>query len=174
MRTKKARIKIYRDSTNNGQPKGDALCSYIKPESVQLALTILDGSEFEGQEVSVQRAKFEMKGEAYDAKLKPKKLRKKELDKLKRHREKLFAWIPEKLKGERFKFEKVIVIKNLFDPEEFDRDPGRILDYTSRIRAQCSKFGTITKLALYDKVKNCYDGFFFNTLRKKWFQLYSI
>ena len=75
VRTKKARIKIYRDSTNNGQPKGDALCSYIKPESVQLALTILDGSEFEGQEVSVQRAKFEMKGEAYDAKLKPKKLR---------------------------------------------------------------------------------------------------
>ena len=48
VRTKKARIKIYREA-EGGQPKGDALCSYIKPESVQLALTILDGSEFEGQ-----------------------------------------------------------------------------------------------------------------------------
>jgi HIV Tat-specific factor 1 len=93
-----------------------------------------------------------MKGDAYDPQLKPKKLRKKELEKLKRQREKLFAWIPDKLKGERYKHEKVIVIRNLFDPEEFDRDPGRILDYTSRIRAQCSKFGTITKLTLYDKV----------------------
>jgi HIV Tat-specific factor 1 len=109
--------------------------------------------------VSVTRAKFQMKGEAYDPQLKPKKLRKKELEKLKRQREKLFAWIPDKLKGERYKHEKVIVIRNLFDPEEFDRDPGRILDYTSRIRAQCSKFGTITKLTLYDKVSFIMRGY---------------
>ena len=30
------------------------------------------------------------------------------------------------LQGERMKHEKVIVIKNLFDPLEFDRDPGRV------------------------------------------------
>jgi HIV Tat-specific factor 1 len=48
VRTKKARIKLYREA-DGLKPKGDALCSYIKPESVQLALTILDGSEFEGQ-----------------------------------------------------------------------------------------------------------------------------
>ena len=43
-RTKKSKLKLYRDGA--GAVKGDGLCSYIKPESVQLALTILDGAEF--------------------------------------------------------------------------------------------------------------------------------
>ncbi len=33
---------MYRDE--NGVPKGDALCTYVKVESVDLALTIIDGS----------------------------------------------------------------------------------------------------------------------------------
>ena len=44
IRTKKSKLKLYKDK--NGMPKGDGLCSYIKAESVELALTILDGSEF--------------------------------------------------------------------------------------------------------------------------------
>ena len=44
VRTKKSKLKLYKDE--KGVPKGDGLCSYIKPESVQLALTILDGSDF--------------------------------------------------------------------------------------------------------------------------------
>eukprot|EP00092_Neocalanus_flemingeri_P018482 GFUD01020002.1.p1 GENE.GFUD01020002.1~~GFUD01020002.1.p1 ORF type:complete len:583 (-),score=207.57 GFUD01020002.1:2-1750(-) len=148
VRTKKPKVKIYRDADN--VPKGDGLCSYIKPESVQLALTILDGSELEGQEISVQRAKFEMKGD-YDPKLKPKKLTKKQIEKAKKQKEKLFAWVPEKMKGERAKYEKVVVIKNMFDVEDLDADPGLILDYSSRIRAQSEKFGSVTKVCLYDK-----------------------
>ena len=64
-------MKLYKDSDN--QIKGDGLCSFIKHESVNLALTILDGSELKGNTISVGRAKFELKGE-YDPKLKPKKL----------------------------------------------------------------------------------------------------
>ena len=60
MRNKKAKMKLYKDE--KGVPKGDGLCSYIKPESVELALTILDGSDFKGNTVSVEKAKFEMKG----------------------------------------------------------------------------------------------------------------
>jgi HIV Tat-specific factor 1 len=41
-RTNKPKIKVYRDE--NGVPKGDALCTYVKVESVDLALTIIDGS----------------------------------------------------------------------------------------------------------------------------------
>jgi len=148
VRTKKPKLKIYRDSDN--LPKGDGLCTYIKPESVQLALTILDGSEVDGKTISVQRAKFEMKGE-YDPTLKPKKLTKKQLEKAKKQKEKLFAWVPEKMKGERAKHEKIIVIKNMFDVDELDADPGLILDYSSRIRAQSEKFGTVTKVSLFDK-----------------------
>jgi len=106
---------------------------------------------FQGNTLSVERAKFEMKGDAYDPKLKPKKLSKRDKEKALRQKERLFAWVPDKMKGERAKHDKVIVIKNLFDPAEFSRDPGLIIDYTSRIRSQCSKFGTCTKVCIYDK-----------------------
>jgi len=148
IRTKKPKVKLYKDADN--VPKGDGLCSYIKPESVQLALTILDGSEVEGKVITVERAKFEMKGE-YDPKLKPKKLTKKQIEKAKKQKEKLFAWIPDKIKGERAKHEKVVVIKNMFDVEDLDADPGLILDFSNRIRTQGAKFGTVTKVCLYDK-----------------------
>merc|ERR1719445_1768844 len=147
-RTKKPKVKLYKDSDN--QLKGDGLCSYIKHESVELALTILDGSDFKGNTVSVQIAKFELKGE-YDPKLKPKKLTKKQIEKAKKQKEHLFAWVPDKMRGERGKHEKVIVIKNMFDVKALDEDPGLILDYSNNIRSQCSKFGHVVKVMLYDK-----------------------
>ena len=48
--------------------------------------------------MKVERAKFEMKGDKYDPKLKPKKLKKKELEAVKKKREKLLAWVPDKLR----------------------------------------------------------------------------
>ena len=86
--TKKPKVKLYKDGEN--QLKGDGLCSYIKPESVDLALTILDGSDFEGKRISVQRAKFEMKGDD-DPKLKPTKRSKKQIEKAKKQKARLFA-----------------------------------------------------------------------------------
>lgn len=148
VRTKKPKVKVYKGE--DGQPKGDGLCSYIKPESVQLALTILDGSVLEGKTVVVTRAKFQMKGD-YDPTLKPKKLTKKQQEKAKKARERMFEWQPDKLKGERGKAEKVVVIRNMFEVEELDTDPGLILDYSNNIRVQCAKFGTVTKVSLYDK-----------------------
>ena len=121
-RSKKPKVKLYKDSDN--QIKGDGLCSYIKHESVDLALTILDGSELQGNTISVERAKFELKGE-YDPKLKHKKLSKKQLEKRKKQKERLFEWIPDKMRGERAKHEKVIIIKNMFDVK--DHECGGVL-----------------------------------------------
>jgi len=151
VRLKKPKLKIYKDS--EGLPKGDGLCSYLKHESVTLALTILDGSDFEGNNISVQPAEFKMKGDSYDPKLKPRKLKKKEIERAKQRQEKLFAWVPDQLKGERSKNDRVIVIKNLFDPADFDEDAGLIIDYTNRIRKECGKFGAVDKVAVYDKHK---------------------
>ena len=61
-----------------------------------------------------------MKGDTYDPKMKPKKLSKKEREKMLKQRERMFAWVPDKMKGERAKHDKVVVIKNLFDPQEFN------------------------------------------------------
>jgi hypothetical protein len=47
--------------------------------------------------VKVERAKFEMKGSAYDPTKKPKKMGKKELEKVQRRKDKLLAWIPDQV-----------------------------------------------------------------------------
>ena len=76
----KFKIKMYKDQ--EGRFKGDALCTYIKVESVDLALQILDGYLLNDKLVSVERAKFTMKGK-YDPSKKPKKRKIQEKRKLK-------------------------------------------------------------------------------------------
>lgn len=56
-------------------------------ESVDLALKILDGYRLDNKTVKVERAKFTLKGE-YNPKLKPKKRKKKEMEKLQKKQEK--------------------------------------------------------------------------------------
>ncbi|XP_011875404.1 PREDICTED: HIV Tat-specific factor 1 homolog [Vollenhovia emeryi] len=143
----KDKIKLYRDG--NGEPKGDALCTYIKVESVDLALKILDGSQIRGKTLSVQRAKFQMKG-AYDPALKPKR-KKKDKDRQKKMHEKLFDWRPERMRGEPQKCERVVIIKNLFTPEDFDREVQLLLEYQQDIRSECLKCGDVRKVVIYDR-----------------------
>lgn len=57
-------------------------------ESVELALNLLDGSDFKGHKIHVERAKFTMKGDSYDPSLKPRKKRRKDKDKIKKMQEK--------------------------------------------------------------------------------------
>lgn len=60
----------------------------LQKESVDLALNLLDGYDLRGHRMSVEKAKFTMKGAAYDPSLKPKKRRKKDIEKLKKMQEK--------------------------------------------------------------------------------------
>ena len=72
------------------------------------SLFLLDGSCIKpGQAIKVEKAKFELKGN-YNPKLKPKKLSKKEQERAKKRHEKMLAWEPDKLRGERTKRDKVI------------------------------------------------------------------
>ncbi|XP_018046664.1 PREDICTED: HIV Tat-specific factor 1 homolog [Atta colombica] len=143
----KDKIKLYKDG--NGEPKGDALCTYIKVESVDLALKILDGSQIRGKTLSVQRAKFQMKGE-YDPALKPKR-KKKDKERQKKMQEKLFDWRPERMRGEPLKCERVVIIKNLFAPEDFDNEVQLLLEYQQDIRSECLKCGDVRKVIIYDR-----------------------
>jgi HIV Tat-specific factor 1 len=143
------KIKLYKEP-DTGFLKGDALCTYIKIESVELALNLLDGSDFKGRKLKVERAKFQMKG-AYDPKLKPKMKKRKEKMKLKKMQEKLFDWRPEKPVGDRAKHEKIVVVKNLFDPSIFDTDVGLILEFQEDLREEVSKLGQVRKVIIYDR-----------------------
>lgn len=146
--TGKMKIKLYRDA--EGRLKGDALCTYLRIESVDLALKVLDGWDFKNKKIKVERAKFQMKGE-YDPKLKPKMKKRKEKQKQKRMQEKLLDWRPEKAIGERSKHERVVIIKNLFEPSMFDKDVGLILEFQQDLREECSKCGEVRKVIIYDR-----------------------
>lgn len=61
-KSKKLKIKIYKN--DKGENKGDALISFEKEESVDIAVTILNGSEIlPGYHVKVEKAVFEQKGD---------------------------------------------------------------------------------------------------------------
>lgn len=144
------KIKLYR--TADGHLKGDALCCYIKVESVELALRILDGYRLRDKEIRVERARFQLKG-AYDPSKKPKKKKQasKDKERLKKKIEKLFDWRPEKLRGMRDKHECTVVLKNMFDTKEFESDPTLILEYQKDLREECGQFGEVKKVVVYDR-----------------------
>ncbi|XP_011504686.1 PREDICTED: HIV Tat-specific factor 1 homolog [Ceratosolen solmsi marchali] len=143
----KDKLKLYTDS--NGETKGDARCTYIKVESVNLALNILDGWQIRDKTLSVQRAKFQLKG-TYNPALKPKR-KKKDKDRQKKIEEKLFDWRPERMRGEPLKCERVVIIKNLFKPEDFDKDVTLLLEYQQDVRSECIKCGEVKKVTIYDR-----------------------
>jgi len=148
VQTNQPKIKLYTDS--NGKKKGDGLCTYIKIESVQLALQILDGSDLRGNTISVERARFELKGQ-YDPSKKPKQKKRKDKEKMKKKQESLFAWQPDKLRGTRGKNERVVVVQNAFAPEDFDKDVGLILEYQQDFREEAGKCGKCKKVVIYDR-----------------------
>lgn len=143
------KVKLYRGT--DGKLKGDGLCTYIKVESVHLAINLLDGTKIGDKQIHVERATFEMKGQ-FDPSKKPKQLKKKEKEKLRRKIDKLFAWKPEKLRGERNKCENTVVLKNFFEPKDFDEDARLILEYQKDLRDECEeKFGGVKKVVIYDR-----------------------
>ncbi|XP_055534223.1 HIV Tat-specific factor 1 homolog [Wyeomyia smithii] len=146
-KTNKLKLKLYRDA--NGMLKGDGLCHYIKIESVNLALDILDSYDVRGHKIRVQRAEFQLKGE-YNPSLKP-KVRKKEKEKMRKMQESLFDWRPEKLRGERSRHERIVILKNLFEPELFEREVHLLLEYQNDLREECNKCGTCRRVVLFDR-----------------------
>lgn len=160
IQTGKMKIKIYRDA--DGRVKGDALCTYIKIESVDLALNFLDGGRLRDSTVRVERAKFTLKGQ-YDPTKKPKKRKKRELEKMKKKQEGLFDWRPDQLRGERAKNENVVVLKRLFKPAQFDAEPALLLEYQADLRDECSKFGHVKKVIIYDRNEEGAAQIFFRT-----------
>lgn len=54
------------------------------------------------------------------------------------------------MRGERAKHERTVIIKNLFEPELFDREVHLILDYQNDLREECVKCGKVRKVTVYD------------------------
>lgn len=54
------------------------------------------------------------------------------------------------MRGEPLKCERVVIIKNLFTPEDFDREVQLLLEYQQDIRSECLKCGDVKKVVIYD------------------------
>jgi len=147
-RTRKPKVKLYRDA--DGKVKGDGLATYIKIESVVLALQILDGYDVRGYKISVEKAQFKMKG-SYDSKKKKKKLTNKQKNDWKEKQDKLFDWRPDKLIGERPKCEKTLIIKNLFDRVKFEHDPTLSAHLKRDLETECKKYGDVKRVLVHDR-----------------------
>ncbi|KII67657.1 HIV Tat-specific factor 1 [Thelohanellus kitauei] len=145
MMTKYGIIMEDSETNSNGCNKGDGLCCYLRHESVELAIDILDDSELRGHKIHVDYATFELKGE-FDPTLKTKKRKKKG----KSNQDKLLDW-NERDQYKRGVNRRACVIHYLFEPGEFLNDPAAIIDYKSELTEECSKFGEIKKVFIFER-----------------------
>lgn len=125
-------IKMWKDK--QGSFKGDARCCFVRPESVSLAITRLDGYQYDDKhQLHCERAKFQPKG-SYDPSKKPRTLDKKAKMKQKKTVEKLLSWAQkETLKVK----QKKVILKNMFTPEEILEDAELILDLKQDVEDKC-------------------------------------
>ncbi|KAJ1198323.1 hypothetical protein NDU88_002165 [Pleurodeles waltl] len=145
--TEEYKIKLYKD--NQGNLKGDGLCCFLKKESVDLALKLLDEYEIRGYKLHVEAARFQLKGD-YD--VKKKKKRSKDYRKKLSMQQKQLDWRPEKKPGEtRLRHERVIIIRNMFHPSDFEEDPLVLNEIRDDLRIECEKFGQVKKVLIFDR-----------------------
>uniref|UniRef100_A0A3P8TC78 17S U2 SnRNP complex component HTATSF1 n=1 Tax=Amphiprion percula TaxID=161767 RepID=A0A3P8TC78_AMPPE len=144
--TEEYKVKLYKDK--EGNLKGDGLCCYLKKESVALAMRLIDESEVRGYRLHVEAARFELKGQ-YDASKKKKKS--KDYRKKLQQQQKQLDWRPEKQGEVRKRHEKVVIIRNMFHPSDFEEDPLVLNEYRDDLRTECEKFGEVKKVILFDR-----------------------
>lgn len=88
----------------------------------------------------------------YDPSKKPRKRKPEDKKKHKQKLQRLFSWQPDKLPDERSKNQKVVIIKNFFDPAEFDQQPTLITEYRQDVEEECAEScGPVKKVVIYDR-----------------------
>ncbi|PKS10467.1 hypothetical protein jhhlp_002218 [Lomentospora prolificans] len=166
----KPRIKMYNDEQGNF--KGDALVVFFKPQSVEMAITLLDDTDFrytssgltEGK-IRVQPADSSYKKTNYDQDTsknrgaegrKPQKSerdRQKIIRKTQKLDAKLADWdddVPYPGQEDNNRTSKVVILKYMFTLQELEEDPAALLEIKEDIREECEKLGEVTNVVLYD------------------------
>lgn len=166
------RIKLYTDA--QGLFKGDALIVFFKPQSVEMAVMLLDDTDFrftasgnpEGRmrvqaaDSSYKKTQYDQEGkdgqEQHQDKARPKRNerdRQKVIKKTQKLDAKLADWDdddPTPQNQQPNKWDKVVILKHMFRPSELEEDPAALLEIKEDIRDECSKLGTITNVVLFD------------------------
>lgn len=163
----KPRIKLYTDE--QGDFKGDALVVFFKPQSVEMAIMLLDETEFRYSEsglsngkIRVQAADSSYKKTTYDQEQaakpgngeRPKPKNDRDRQKIIRKTQKLDArladWDDDDPQQEETRASKVVILNHMFTLQELDEDPAALLEIKEDIREECEKLGEVTNVVLYD------------------------
>lgn len=154
----KPRIKLYTD--DNGNFKGDALILYFRAESVDLAIQMLDDTDFRlgqaapGGKMRVAAADFSYKTQKDAPAKSNNKDKKKIIKKTQKLNNKLADWDdddPQAIQDTSSRWDKVVILKHLFTLKELEEDPAAILDIKEDIREECAKIAPVTNVVLFDK-----------------------
>lgn len=142
------KLKMYMDE--GGKPKGDALLTFAKAESVSLAVTLRDGYEVRpGRTLAVQPAKFEQRG---DALAPQRRLGKEETQHRKKQRlleqRQLREWDDELAGGAG---NRTVVLAGLFSEEEAASEGADFYaNLKTDIEVECKKAGALDKVHIFE------------------------
>ncbi|KAJ4003411.1 hypothetical protein NW752_011862 [Fusarium irregulare] len=172
------RIKLYNDE--GGNFKGDALIVFFKPQSVEMAIMLLDDTDFritasgasEGRikvqaaELSYKKVKYDQEGggngdgqKSNDATERKPQNNNRDKQKIIKKTQKLTAkladWdddLPYSGQPETAtKWDKLVILSHMFTLEELEEDPAALLEIKEDIREECAKLGTVTNVVLFDQ-----------------------
>jgi HIV Tat-specific factor 1 len=158
------RIKLYTGA--NGEFKGDALIVFFKPASVNLAIMLLDDTDFRfGEMGSSGKMRVQAADSSYkkvqhtegEEKERP-KVNMKDKQKIIKKTQKLDARLADWDDGDEpyathqasSKWDKVVILKHMFTLQELEEDPAALLDIKEDIREECAKLGEVTNVVLFD------------------------
>lgn len=158
----RSRIKMYTDE--RGEFKGDALIVYFRPESVQLAVQMLDDAEFRVGDhqgtMKVQVADFSYKQQKEVPAGDPAKNKGNQREKAKiikktqKMNSRLADWDdddPSTMREVSNRWDKVVILKHMFTLQELESEPEALLEIKEDIREECEKLGAVTNVQLFDK-----------------------
>ncbi|KAF2686527.1 hypothetical protein K458DRAFT_402140 [Lentithecium fluviatile CBS 122367] len=158
----KPRIKMYTDE--DGKFNGEALIVYFKPDSVHLAIQMLDErafrlGDFANGTMDVQAAEQSFKKNTDKEKIAHKLVRKERKVAERQFAEnirKLSEWsdneeqVKETYAPKKNKWAKMAIVKNAFTLDMLEEDARAILETKEDMREAAGKFGEVTKTVLYD------------------------
>lgn len=151
------KIKLYKDE--EGNPKGDASICYLAEASVQMAVDVLDGGCIRPltQPLSVTRAEFTKKdlssegtGGKNDWKRPKQALTHAQVKVTQNAMKQALAWNEDDDLGvSKRRALKIVVLENMFHPDEASKDESFFDDLERDIVEECEKCGPIDKITVF-------------------------